>query len=177
LTVINRGKNLQMAANTLAASRRPPPKVTAQEVAEMLLRAKAPRPWQDPDGCRVIADCMMTPLSYRHTRRSRLGPEDKPGRNGLCRAQDAIDELRRVLPTIIRRFNDSLLLATGSPGTRSAWRSSPRPAALKRGSLCSTTSRRGHQTVLFDFPPIRNRTLLCFSQCLKQIRATCFIFS
>ena len=32
-------------------------------------------------------------------------------------------------------------------------------------------------SVLFDLPPMMNSTLDCLSQCLKQIRATSFIFS
>lgn len=50
------------AKQTLAQSTRLPRKVTAQEVAQMLRRAKAPKPCQDPDGCRLIAECMMTSL-------------------------------------------------------------------------------------------------------------------
>jgi hypothetical protein len=134
--VIDLGKNLQMPFETLAASSRPPRKVTAQEVAQMLHRAKAPRPWQDADGCRVIADCMMTPLAYQHTRKSPLGYHEKPGRNRLRRAQDAIDELRRLLPTIIRRFNDTLLIERLDPTTAAEaarwWQNEPPPEARGR---------------------------------------------
>ena len=98
----------------------------------MLHRAKAPRPWQDPDGCRVIADCMMTPLAYQHTRQSPLGFKGKPGRNRLRRAQDAIDELRRALPPIIRRFNDTLLLERIYTPAALWWQDEPPPEARGR---------------------------------------------
>jgi len=130
--VIDLGANLQMEFKTLAASSRPPRKATPQEVAQMLHRAKAPRPWQDPDGCRVIADCMMTPLAYQHTRQSPLGFKGKPGRNRLRRAQDAIDELRRALPPIIRRFNDTLLLERIYTPAALWWQDEPPPEARGR---------------------------------------------
>jgi hypothetical protein len=125
--VIDRGEHLQLPVEMLAAYPRAPRKTTAEEVAEMLHKAKAPTPWQAPDGCRVIADCMMTPLSYQHTRKRPFGPKDKPDRNRLCRAQDAIDELRRVLPNIIRRWNDSLTDPTDP--TESWWQGVEPPKA------------------------------------------------
>jgi hypothetical protein len=111
LTVIDRGKNLQEPFETLMlCSHTPPRKTTAEEVAEMLHKAKAPTPWQNPDGCdkakaptpwqnpdgcRVIADCIQTPLAYQE------GPgiiefQEKPPQEKLRRAQDAIDAAARV---------------------------------------------------------------------------------
>jgi hypothetical protein len=61
----------------------------------MLRRAKAP--WQDPHGCRIIADSMMWSLR---------SPSGCPSPR-LRRAQDAIDVLRRLLPTVISHFRDA----------------------------------------------------------------------
>ena len=69
---------------TLPQSSRPPRKVTATEVAQLLHRAKAPRR-QDPNGCCLIINCIilaqlrtLPTIVYERERkeaRKRLGEE------------------------------------------------------------------------------------------------------
>jgi hypothetical protein len=49
---------------------------------------------------------------------------------------------------------------------------------LKCSRNASAIARKvSKMSVLFDLPPMMNSTLLCLIQCLKQMRATAFIFS
>src|ERR1700730_4210913 len=87
--------------------------VTAQEVAQMLRRVKAPEPWRNPDGCLEIARCIMSPLHALYfIDTSRFDEcQNTLSRNRMRRAQDAIDELRRLLPARLSRLqNDAELL-------------------------------------------------------------------
>jgi hypothetical protein len=89
--------------------------VTAQEVAQMLRRVKAPEPWRNPDGCLKIAGCIKSPLHALHfTDTSRFDEcQNTLSRNRMRRAQDAINELRRLLPTVISRFKNDADLVRG----------------------------------------------------------------
>jgi hypothetical protein len=89
--------------------------LTAQEVAQMLRRVKAPEPWRNPDGCLKIAGCIMSPLHALYfTDMSRFDEcQNTPSRNRMRRAQDAINELRRLLPTVISRFKNDADLVRG----------------------------------------------------------------
>ena len=52
------------------------------------------------------------------------------------------------------------------------------PFLLKCSRSASAMARKvSKMSVLLDLPPMMNSTLVCLSQCLKQMRATSFIFS
>ena len=91
--------------------------MTVDDVAEMLRQARVREPWHSPElGCYSLAQCINLPLGYRSINnagkpmsKERLGRdpgvnEGKPARTKADRARDAIDELRRALPSAIAEF-------------------------------------------------------------------------
>jgi hypothetical protein len=85
--------------------------VTEAKVAEMLRQAGAPEPWIAPElACYALAQCINNPLGYQ----TMLGGSDgiieakpKPKRTEVHRARDAIDELLRVLPSVIAVYESN----------------------------------------------------------------------
>jgi len=95
--------------------------VTVDDVAEMLRQARVREPWHNPElGCYSLAQCINLPLGYRSINsagkmisKERLGRDPgvndgKPARTKADRARDAIDELRRALPSAIAEFESSV---------------------------------------------------------------------
>jgi hypothetical protein len=95
--------------------------VTVADVAEMLRQARVREPWHAPElGCLSLAQCINNPLGYRSVdspgkaipkkrRGHDCGVNDgKPARTKTRRARDAIDELRRALPSAITEFKSSV---------------------------------------------------------------------
>jgi len=95
--------------------------VTPADVAEMLRQARVSEPWHAPElGCSSLAQAINFPLGYQsldstENRDSKKRPaaeggvnDGKPARTKAGRARDAIDELRRALPSAIAEFENSV---------------------------------------------------------------------
>jgi hypothetical protein len=95
--------------------------VTVSDVAEMLRQARVREPWHAPElGCYSLAQCINNPLGYqsinsagktiskKHLRHDAGVIDGKPARTKADRARDAIDELRRALPSAITEFESSV---------------------------------------------------------------------
>jgi len=95
--------------------------VTPADIAEMLRQARVQEPWHDSElGCGLLAQCINNPLGYRSRHspdnlasKKRPGPDRavndvKPARTKARRARDAVEELRRALPSAIVEFEKSV---------------------------------------------------------------------
>src|SRR5580704_2387316 len=91
--------------------------VTVSDVAKMLRQARVQEPWYAPWlGCYSLAQCINNPLGYQSINsagktisKKYPGANDgKPARTKADRARDAIDELRRALPSAITEFESSV---------------------------------------------------------------------
>jgi hypothetical protein len=95
--------------------------VTVDDIAEMLRQARVREPWHAPEiGCYSLAQCINIPLGYRSIHNAgktiskkplRRDPgvnDGKPARTKADRARNAIDELRRALPSAIAEFESSV---------------------------------------------------------------------